>query len=80
MVFEAKRLSKLALGPVLLLMSVFAMAAGGEISDINMSPGVTEVGHKIYDLHMWILGISTVIGLLANRVESPRPPFTRAPR
>ncbi|MCB1705658.1 MAG: cytochrome c oxidase subunit II [Halioglobus sp.] len=64
MVFKAKRLSKLALGPVLLLMSVFAMAAGGEVSDINMSPGVTEVGHKIYDLHMWILGISTVIGLL----------------
>ncbi len=64
MVFKAKRLGMLALGPVLLLMSVFAMAAGGEVSDINMSPGVTEVGHKIYDLHMWILGISTVIGLL----------------
>jgi cytochrome c oxidase subunit II len=64
MVFKAKRLSQLALGPVLLLMSVFALAAGGEISDINMSPGVTEVGRKIYDLHMVILGISTVIGIL----------------
>ncbi|CAA0114984.1 Cytochrome c oxidase subunit 2 [Halioglobus japonicus] len=64
MIFKAKRLSKLALGPVLLLMSVFALAAGGEVSEVNMSPGVTEVGHKIYDLHMIILGISTVIGAL----------------
>ncbi len=64
MIFEAKRLSKLALGPVLLLMSVFAMAAGGEVSEVNMSPGVTEVGHKIYDLHMIILGISVVIGAI----------------
>ncbi len=64
MIFEAKRLCKLALGPVLLLMSVFAMAAGGQGSEVNMSPGVTEVGHKIYDLHMTILGISVVIGAI----------------
>lgn len=62
--FEAKRLCKLALGPVLLLMSVIAMAAGGEVSEFNMSPGVTEVGHKIYDLHMVILAICVVIGAL----------------
>ncbi|MEZ5502812.1 MAG: cytochrome c oxidase subunit II [Halioglobus sp.] len=62
--FEAKRLCKLALGPVLLLMSVLAMAAGGEASEINMSPGVTEVGHQVYDLHMVILGICTIIGLV----------------
>ncbi len=64
MVFKAKRLGMLALGPVLLLMSVFAMAAGGEVSEVNMSPGVTEVGQKIYDLHMIILGISTLIGIV----------------
>jgi cytochrome c oxidase subunit 2 len=62
--FEAKRLCKLALGPVLLLMSVLAMAAGGEVSEYNMAPGVTELGHRIYDLHMIILIICVVIGVL----------------
>lgn len=61
---KAKRLCKLALGPVLLLMSVIAMAAGGEVSAINMSPGVTAVGREIYDLHMLILWISVVIGII----------------
>jgi cytochrome c oxidase subunit 2 len=60
--FEAKRLCKLALGPVLLLMSVLAMAAGGEVSEYNMSPGATEVGHEIFNLHMVILWICVAIG------------------
>jgi cytochrome c oxidase subunit 2 len=59
---KAKWLCKLALGPVLLLMSVIAMAAGGESSSINMPSGVTEVGRQIYDLHMIILWICIVIG------------------
>ena len=63
MCLEAKRLYKLALGPVLMLMSAAALAAGGEVNQINMSPGVTEVGREIYDLHMLILGICTVIGV-----------------
>jgi cytochrome c oxidase subunit 2 len=63
MCFEAKRLLKLALGPVLMLMSGVALAAGGEASQVNMSPGVTEVGKSIYDLHMVILWICTVIGV-----------------
>jgi cytochrome c oxidase subunit 2 len=62
MCFEAKRLCKLALGPVLMLMTAMAMAAGGEASQVNMMPGVTEVGKEIYDLHMLILIICTVIG------------------
>jgi cytochrome c oxidase subunit 2 len=62
MCFEAKRLCKLALGPVLMLMSALAMASGGEVSQVNMSPGVTEVGKKIYDLHMLIFWICMVIG------------------
>jgi len=62
--FEAKRLCKLALGPVLLLMSVIAMAAGGEVNQLNMSPGVTAVGHQVYDLHMIILLICAVIGVI----------------
>ena len=63
MCFEAKRLLKLALGPVLMLISVAALAAGGGVNELNMPPGVTEVGARIYDLHMLILGICTVIGL-----------------
>ena len=62
MCFEAKRLCKLALGPVLMLMTAMAMAAGGEVSQVNMRPGVTDVGKDIYDLHMLILIICTVIG------------------
>lgn len=63
MCFEAKRLYKLALGPVLMLMSAVAMAAGAEVSQVNMRPGVTEVGKEIYDLHMIILWICTIIGV-----------------
>ena len=63
MCFEAKRLCKLALGPVLMLMSAVAFAAGGEMNQINMSPGVTELGKRIYDLHMIIFWICTVIGI-----------------
>jgi cytochrome c oxidase subunit 2 len=61
--FKAKRLCKLALGPVLLFMSVSAMAAGGEASSMNMTPGVTELGREIYDLHMIILWICVAIGV-----------------
>jgi len=63
MCFEAKRLLKLALGPVLLLMSAVTLAAGGEVNQVNMPSGVTEVGRQIYDLHMIILGICTIIGI-----------------
>tara|TARA_R110002110_G_scaffold205066_7_gene417084 strand:+ start:218080 stop:219225 length:1146 start_codon:yes stop_codon:yes gene_type:complete len=62
MSFEAKRLLKLALGPVLMLTSAAVLAAGGETSSVNMSPGVTEIGQKIYDLHMLILWICVIIG------------------
>ncbi|MEP4145801.1 MAG: cytochrome c oxidase subunit II [Halioglobus sp.] len=60
---EAKRLFKLALGPVLMLLSAATMAASGEVSSINMSPGVTDVGKEIYSLHMIIFWICTVIGV-----------------
>jgi cytochrome c oxidase subunit 2 len=32
-------------------------------SSVNMSPGVTDVGANIYDLHMIIMGICVVIGI-----------------
>ncbi len=63
MCFKAKRLFRLAFGPVLMLLSVATLAAGGEVNQVNMSPGVTEVGKQIYSLHMTILGICTVIGI-----------------
>lgn len=60
---NAKRLFRLALGPVLMLLSAVTLAAQGEVNQLNMSPGVTEVGREIYSLHMIILGICTVIGI-----------------
>ncbi len=63
MCFKAKRLFKLALGPVLMLTSAVALAYGPEVNQINMAPGPTEVGERIYDLHMIIFWICTVIGL-----------------
>ena len=63
MSFEAKRLLKLATCSVLMLMSAVALAYGPEGSQVNMDPGVTEVGESIYSLHMIILIICTVIGV-----------------
>jgi cytochrome c oxidase subunit 2 len=63
MCFEAKRLLKLALGPVLMLTSAVALGYGPEVNQVNMEPGVTEVGEQIYDLHMLIFWICTIIGL-----------------
>lgn len=62
MCFEAKRTLRLALGPVLMLTSAIALASG-EASQVNMPVGVTDVGRQIYDLHMIILWICTVIGI-----------------
>jgi cytochrome c oxidase subunit 2 len=64
--FKAKQLCRLALGPVMLLMS--AMAAGDEVSSVNMPQGVTEVGRQIFDLHMIILWICVVIGIVVFSV------------
>jgi cytochrome c oxidase subunit 2 len=62
MCFEAKRLFRLALGPVLMLMSATNVAAR-EMNQINMSEGVTQVSQDVFGLHMLILGICTVIGI-----------------
>ncbi|MEH6570230.1 MAG: cytochrome c oxidase subunit II [Halioglobus sp.] len=67
MCFEAKRLYQLALGPLLMLMSLVstgAWANDSEVSSVNMAAGVTSVGQSIYDLHMTILWICVIIGLL----------------
>jgi cytochrome c oxidase subunit 2 len=62
----AKRLLKLALSPVLLLLSGISSTALAEEAQrwqTNMAPGVTDVGAKIYDLHMIIFWICVVIGV-----------------
>ena len=67
MYLQAKRLLKLALSPVLMLLSLFsagAWAEAGERWQTNMAPGVTEVGHQIYDLHMWVFYICVVTGIV----------------
>ena len=63
MSFEAKRICKLAIGPVLMLMGGAVLAAGGETNQLNMSPGATPVSQSVYQLHMIILWICTVIGV-----------------
>jgi cytochrome c oxidase subunit 2 len=67
MCFEAKRLYHLALGPLLMLMTLVstgAKANDSEASSVNMGAGVTSVGQNIYDLHMTILWICVIIGVL----------------
>lgn len=62
---RAKRLLGLTLSPVLLL-GTFSSTAWGEEGQrwqINMTPGVTELGAKIFDLHMLIFWICVVIGV-----------------
>ena len=66
MCFEARRLYRLALGPVLMLLSLVsggALADDPEASTVNMTAGVTSIGQSIYDLHMTIFWISVVIGV-----------------
>ncbi|MFT5709521.1 MAG: cytochrome c oxidase subunit 2 [Halioglobus sp.] len=65
MCFDVKRLYALALGPMLMsLVSNGVWASESERSAVNMTAGVTEVGQQIYDLHMLILWICTIIGVL----------------
>ena len=64
---QAKRLFKLALSPVLLLLGLLSNSAWAEEAQrwqMNMSPGVTEVGAEIYDLHMIVFWICVVIGVV----------------
>ena len=63
----AKRLVSRLLGPVLMLTALLsgsALAQDSERSSVNMAPGVTEIGHSIFDLHMTILWICVIIGVL----------------
>lgn len=71
MYLEAKRVYQLALGPVLLLLSLVTTGAwAADAQDwrhplqVNTTPGVTDVGQKIFDLHMTVFWICVVIGIV----------------
>lgn len=59
----ARRNSTAAVFTVFTLLTGLVQAADGARSTVNMSPGVTEVGQSIFDLHMIILWICVVIGI-----------------
>jgi len=64
---QARRLFKLALSPVLLLLGLLSTGALAEEAQrwqMNLSPGVTEVGAEIYELHMIVIWICVVIGVV----------------
>jgi cytochrome c oxidase subunit 2 len=70
MYLKAKRLYRLALGPVLTLLSLMATAAWADETavwrhplQVNTTPGVTAVGHKIFDLHMLVFWVCVAIGV-----------------
>ncbi len=64
---QAKRLSQLALSPVLLALTMLssgAWASSGQRWETNMTTSVTEVGQKIYDLHMLVFWICVAVGVV----------------
>jgi len=62
---RAKRLLGLTLSPVLLLGTLSATAWGEEAQrwQTNMTPGATDLGAKIYGLHMLIFWLCVIIGV-----------------
>lgn len=71
MFLKAKRLSKLALGPVLFFLSLItnrAWAAEAESwrhrFQVNLPVGATDVGAQIYDLHMFVFWICVVVAIV----------------
>jgi len=68
MLCKARKLLWLALSPVILLLAGGNFATADDktnrLRQLNMEPGVTDVGAEIFDLHMLIFWISVVIGAL----------------
>lgn len=64
---QLKPLHRTVVAMTSLMISGLAAAAASdrtERSDINLRPGVTEISHDVYELHMIILLICSVIGAL----------------
>lgn len=71
MYLKAKRLSQLALGPVLLLLSLISSIASAAETEnwrrrfqVNLPIGATDVGKRMYDLHMFVFWICVVIAVI----------------
>jgi len=71
MYLKAKRLSQLALGPVLLLLSLASQLASAADTEtwrkplqVNMPVGATAVGQQMHDLHMFVFWICVAIAVV----------------
>jgi len=62
---KAQLLLKRAMLSLVAFISVISTAAWAEAErwQVNMTPGVTEIGHKIYGLHMLVFWICVVAGV-----------------
>lgn len=65
MYLKAKLLKKLALSPLLLLsvLSAGAWAQEAQRWQTNMTPGVTDLGQEIYDIHMFVFWLCVWTGV-----------------
>ena len=59
-----RKLCALGAFGVFLLAAVPALAAPPQRWQLNMTPGVSETSHAVYQLHMLIFGICVVIGII----------------
>ncbi len=68
MYLSANWLKKLTIRPALMFLSLMSMsvfaADPSQRWQTNMSPGVTELGQNMYDIHMIVFWISVAIGIL----------------
>lgn len=71
MYVKAKRLSKLALGPVLFFLSLITNGAWAAEAEswrhrfqFNLPVGATDVGEQIYSLHMFVFWICVVVAVV----------------
>jgi cytochrome c oxidase subunit 2 len=71
MYLKAKRLSKLALGPVLFFLSLITNGAWAAEAEswrhrfqFNLPVGATDVGEQIYSLHMFVFWICVVVAVV----------------
>ena len=67
MYLSVKKLKKLTFRSVILLMSLLSFSVFADPTSrwqLNMEPGVTDIGQKIYDLHMTVTWICVIISCL----------------
>jgi cytochrome c oxidase subunit 2 len=58
-----KKLRNCLMGAATLALSIYTAAVNASESSLNLTRGVTEVSREVYDLHMLILWIVTIIGI-----------------